>query len=152
MEELDTVNSGLSTIRHIIPIFRSLLEKAPQEGASEEFTRQLNNAIIQMQQAVIDAQDMVLASQATETRLRSHIQDLEKHAARTQEWPKVISRYQLVDLRGNNGMTFALREEFIGVEEPMHYLCTNCSEDGIKSILQPTGMSIKPFTCPRCAR
>lgn len=152
MEELDAVNTGLSTIRNIIPIFRSLLEKAPQEGASEEFTRQLNSAIIQMQQAVIDAQDMVLASQATEANLRTRIQDLEKRTARTEEWSKTISRYQLADLGGNKGMAFALREEFVDVEEPMHYLCTNCSEDGIKSILQSTGMHIKPYVCPRCPR
>lgn len=77
MEEFDDINTGLSTIRRIVPLFRSLLEKAPQEGASKEFTRQLNEAVINMQQAVIDAQEMVLAGQATEARLRSRLQDLE---------------------------------------------------------------------------
>ena len=46
MEEFDAINTGLSTIRQIVPMFRSLLEKAPQEGASKEFTRQLNEAAI----------------------------------------------------------------------------------------------------------
>ena len=77
MEDLDQINTGLSTIRQIVPLFRSLLQKAPTEGASEEFTRQLNDAVINMQQAVIDAQEMVLAGQATEAKLRSRVQELE---------------------------------------------------------------------------
>lgn len=152
MEESDTINSGLSTIRQIIPLFRSLLERAPQQGASEEFTRQLNDAIIQMQQAVIDAQEMALASQAAEAKLRSRLQDLEQRTARIEGWSKDISRYRLVDLGGNRGMAYALREEFLSEDKPMHYLCTNCTEDGIKSILQYTGMGIKPYDCPRCSR
>ena len=152
MEELGDINTGLSTIRQIIPLFRSLLERAPQEGASEEFTRQLNEAVINMQQAVIDAQEMVLTGQATEAKLRSRLQGLEQQAERAEMWSKEISRYKLVDLGGNKGMAYALREEFSADDEPMHYLCTNCSEDGIKSILQSTGMSIKPYDCPRCGR
>lgn len=151
MDEFDAINSGLSTIKQIIPLFRSLLEKAPKEGASEEFTRQLYNAIIQTQQAVIDAQEMVLVGQATEAKLRSRIQELEQQNTRSETWSKEISRYTLVDLGGNKGMAYALREEFQGYD-PIHYLCTNCSEDGVKSILQSTGMHIKPYTCPRCAR
>ena len=152
MEESDTFNSGLSTIRQIIPLFRSLLERAPQQGASEEFTRQLNDAVIQMQQAVIDAQEMVLAGQVAEAKLRSRLEDVEQQIARAETWSQELSRYKLVDLGKNRGMAYALREEFPGEDEPMHYLCTNCSEDGIKSILQYTGMGIKPYDCPRCRR
>ena len=152
MEESETINSGLSAIRQIIPLFRSLLERAPQQGASEEFTRQLNHAVIQMQQAVIDAQEMVLAGQVAEAKLRSRLQDLEQQTARAEIWSKEISRYRLVDLGGNEGIAYALREEYLVEDEPIYYLCTNCSEDGIKSILQSTGMSIKPYNCPRCRR
>ena len=152
MEEFDAINTGLSTIRQIVPMFRSLLEKAPQEGASKEFTRQLNEAVINMQQAVIDAQEMVLAGQATEAKLRSRLQDLEQQTERAERWAEEISRYKLVKLPRNGGMAYALCEEFLSEDQPMHYLCTNCSEDSIKSILQYTGMSIKPYDCPRCPR
>ena len=152
MEDLDQINTGLSTIRQIVPLFRSLLEKAPTEGASEEFTRQLNDAVINMQQAVIDAQEMVLAGQATEAKLRFRVQELERQVKGAEKWVKEASRYKLVDLRGNKGMAYALREELSTEDEPMHYLCTSCFEDGSKSILQCTGMSIKPYDCPRCPR
>ena len=152
MEEIDAINTGLSTIRQIVPLFRSLLEKAPQEGASEDFTRQLNEAVINMQQAVIDAQEMVLASQATETRLRSRLQELEQHNAGAEKWAQEISRYELVNLGQNRVMAYALRKEFMSEDQAEHYLCTNCSEDGIKSILQFTGMRMKPYDCPRCPR
>ena len=152
MEESDAINSGLSTMSQIIPLFRSLLERAPQQGASEEFTRQLNDAVIEMQQAVIDAQELALTSQAAESKLRSRLQDLEQQIARTEMWAKDLSRYKLVDLGGNKGMAYALRKEFISENEAMHYLCTNCSEDRIKSMLQYTGMNIKPYDCPRCSR
>ena len=98
MEESDTFNSGLSTIRQIIPLFRSLLERAPQQGASEEFTRQLNDAVIQMQQAVIDTQEMVLAGQVAEAKLRSRLENVEQQIARTETWSQELSRYKLVDL------------------------------------------------------
>ena len=111
MEEFDAINTGLSTIRQIVPMFRSLLEKAPQEGASKEFTRQLNEAVINMQQAVIDAQEMVLAGQATEAKLRSRLQDLEQQTARAERWAEEISRYKLVKLPRNGGMAYALCEE-----------------------------------------
>ena len=152
MEEIDAINTGLSTIRQIVPLFRSLLEKAPQEGASKEFTRQLNEAVINMQQAVIDAQEMVLAGQVTETRLRSRLQELEQQNAGAEKWAEEISRYKLVNLGRNRGMAYALREEFLSEDQPEHYLCTNCSEDGVKSILQYMGMNMKPYDCPRCPR
>lgn len=152
MEESDTIKSGLSAIRQVIPLFRSLIERAPQQGASEEFTRQLNEAVIEMQQAVIDAQEMVLAGQSAEAKLRSRLQDLERRSERAEEWSKEIARYRLVDLGESMGMAYALRKEFIAEDLPLHYLCTNCSEDGIKSILQSTGMDLRPFVCPRCRR
>ena len=131
MEESEAINSGLSTIRQIIPLFRSLLERAPQQGASEEFTRQFNDAVITMQQAVIDAQEMVLASQAREAELRTRIADLEYQTTRAEKWADEISRYRLENLPGNGGTAYVLREEFISDDEAEHYLCTNCSEDGI---------------------
>ena len=152
MEELGDISAGLTTIKQVIPLFRTLIKKAPQQGASEEFTRQLNDAVIEMQQAVIDAQVMVLASHAEEAKLRSRLQDLEQQAARAKIRLNEMSRYRLVDLGGAKGMAYALRVEFVGDDEPMHYLCTNCMEDDIKSILQQTGISIKPYDCPRCRR
>ena len=152
MEESETISSGLSAIRQVIPLFRSLLERAPQQGASKEFTRQLNDAVITMQQAVIDAQEIVLASQAREAELRTRVEELEQQTSRAGKWSEEISRYRLVKLRGNGGMAYVLREQFISDDEPEHYLCTNCSEKAVKSILQDTGMALKPYECPRCGR
>ena len=81
----------------------------------------------------MDAQEMALAGQATETKLRSRLQDLEQQMVREEKWATEISRYKLVQLPRNGGMAYALREEFLSEDQPMHYLCTNCSEDGIKT-------------------
>ena len=131
-------------------MFRSLLEKAPEQGASEEFTRQLNDATIQMQQAIIDAQDVALASQEAEAKLRSRLQELERQTARSERWPQEISRYKLVDLGGYRGMVYALRDEYVSEDEHMHYLCTKCAEEGFRSILQYTGTGSLPYDCRRC--
>ena len=152
MEDWGNINTVLSGIRNTIPILRSLLEKAPNEGVSTEFTRQLNDAIIEMQQVVIDAQELVLSAQSRETALSARIQELERANTRQGEWAKEKLRYELVNLGGNRGMAYALREDIVAEGEAKHYLCTNCYEDGIKSIIQPTGMSIKPYVCPRCNR
>ena len=105
-----------------------------------------------MQQAVIDAQEMVLAGQVAEAKLRSRLQELEQQTTREEKWSKELSRYKLKNLGGMRGMVYALRQEFEGEDEPMHYLCTNCLEDGIKSILQFTGTHIKLYQCTRCDR
>ena len=152
MEESETINSGLSAIRQIVPLFRSLLDKAPQQGASEDFTRQLNEAVITMQQAVIDAQEIVLESQARETKLRARLKELEQRTLQLDKWTEEISHYKLVNLPRNGGTAYVLRDEHISEEKPKHLLCTNCAEDGQKSILQYTGMTIKPYDCPRCNR
>ena len=150
MEELGDISAGLTTFKQVIPLFRTLIKKAPQQGASEEFTRQLNDAVIEMQQAVIDAQVMVLASHAEEAKLRSRLQELERQTTSAEIWSKEISRYKLTDLGVIKGIVYALREEYLIENELMHYLCVNCAEGGIKSILQKTDIARMPYMCIRC--
>ena len=152
MEESEAVSFGLSALRQAVSEFFSLLQKAPDEGASAEFTRDFNDALMEMQQAVIDARELVLSAQERERVLSARNDELEREIARRDEWAEVKLRYRLVDLGGRRGMAYALREEFVGDEEPQHYLCTTCFEDGKKGFLRHSGMSIKPYTCQRCER
>ena len=123
----------------------SLTNKAKQHGASDEFTRDLNTAVINMQGAVMDAQSMTLEAQGEQSRLVARITELEKEVKRADDWDKEKLRYELIYL--GRRVVYGLCEGSRQEGEPNHYLCTTCYEDGVKSILQPFGVR---WNCLRC--
>ena len=130
-----------------LKVLTSLTDKAKQHGATDEFTRELNTAIINMQSAVMDAQAMTLEAQGEQSRLLTRITELEKEFKRADDWDKERQRYGLIHL--GHRVVYGLREEPRQEEEPVHYLCATCYQDGVKSILQPHGYAAVG-KCPRC--
>ncbi len=84
--------------------------------------------------AVIELQEKILAAQAAQASLVDHISELKGHVTQLEAWDADKERYKLTDL-GVGLLAYALKE---GMEngEPPHYLCTQCYNDKIKSILQ----------------
>ena len=64
MEMLGDLPQSLQAIVSIVEKFSALVGRAKQDGASEEFTRDLNGAIIEMQGTIIAAQAVALEAQA----------------------------------------------------------------------------------------
>ena len=112
----------------------SLTKNAKQHGASEEFTRELNVAVINMQGAVMDAQSMTLEAQGEQARLLARIKEVEGEAKRTEHWEKDKARYELTDRGGPK--VYMLRKDSRQEDEPTHFLCPTCYESDVKSILQ----------------
>ena len=128
-----------------LKVLTSLTDKAKQNGATDEFTRELNTAIIDMQTAVMDAQSMTLEAQGEQSQLLARIAELEKDLEQSDKWSKERLRYELTHL--GNRVVYGLRNDARQEGEPYHCLCTICYENGLKSILQPFGVKWK---CLRC--
>ena len=127
----------------------SLTKTAEQHGASEEFTRELNSAVINMQGAVLDAQSMTLEAQGEQARLLARVKELEEETKRIEYWEKDKARYELTDRVGNK--VYQLREGSRQEGEPVHFLCPTCYENGVKSLLQVCNITDKANSrCLRC--
>jgi hypothetical protein len=82
---------------------------------------------------VLSAQQGALAAQAREATLSEEIRTLKKHVADLEAWEAEKQRYELVAL-APNVMAFSIKEAVRG-NEPPHYVCANCYQEGKKSFL-----------------
>jgi hypothetical protein len=84
--------------------------------------------------AVIDLQEKILAAQQAQAALVEQVAEFEKEVSRLKAWDADKQRYELTEARPGM-MTYTLKK---GMEngEPAHHLCTNCYNDGVKSIMQ----------------
>jgi hypothetical protein len=109
-----------------------------------------NQAIIDIQRHVIDAQRaLTLAEQNHATTLK-RIDSLEAEIVSLKTWDAQAEGYELADA-GNGALAYRKKPP-VPEGEPPHWLCPTCYEDRKKSYLQPErhpGMT-ESLTCPRC--
>ena len=147
-EELGELTQKIQALSGVVRAFSALKDRAKPEGASEKFTLELNQAIIDMQSIVINAQDAALTAQTREASLTSRIAELEQEVVGFKDWDEVAGRYVLSNVDGGEAIAYRLPEEMKKANEPMHYICASCYESHVKSILQPLGSVME---CPKCA-
>ena len=152
--EIGDLVQGIQLINSALDAVKPLLKRAKQQGISNTFISELNEAMTNMGEGVIAAQSIALQLQEDRARLISRIAELEKEAEYATSWAKEKERYVLERLPNSVGWSnvswgFKLRMSMRHEDEPLHYLCTVCFEDRIKSYLnfQSAGM---PAYCPRC--
>lgn len=97
----------------------------------------LNDAKIALQNAILDAQASLLAAQETHAADLLRVDRLEQEILRLKDWSSERERYELVNIRGGS-FAYMLKQHAAG-DEPAHWLCANCFNDGRKSILQRKG-------------
>jgi hypothetical protein len=103
-----------------------------------------NQAIIDIQRHVIEAQQGLAAG-------LKRIDELEQEVVRLKDWSAEKQRYELADT-GKGSLAYRTKG---GMEagEPPHWICPNCYQDGRKSILKhetlPVGRA-ETLVCHRC--
>lgn len=77
-------------------------------------------------------------------------EELIKKLMQFEQWEKTKTKYELKEIR--TGRFAYAPKESQQSEEPCHWLCTQCWEDGKKSILQETQSDYNTidYVCPRC--
>lgn len=113
-------------------------------------TSAFQSKLIEFQGKLIDANNSAFAAQDERSALLEQIRDLEKEVAKLKAWETEKERYQLKDVFLGS-FAYVLKPDAEGPEPP-HWLCTNCYENGKRSILQ-RGASQGPeyfWACPYC--
>lgn len=107
---------------------------------------------IELQHEIIATQQGALAAQAEHSVLLKQVSDLEKKVAELKAWDAEKQKYELKAVGYRGGLAYALKQG-VDTTEPEHFLCTNCHQEGNKSILQKE-MRVPNLTevlvCPRC--
>ena len=107
---------------------------------------------IELQKAILAAQDSALTAKTDQASLIDRIRDLEEEVARSKTWDAEKERYELIQVGDRSTLAYTLKEGVESSEHP-HQLCTNCFTDGKKSILQEEVHSVgraHVLVCHRC--
>jgi hypothetical protein len=111
----------------------------------------VNDAKIDLQNLILEAQQALFAAQESQTASAKRISELEQEIVRLKDWSAEKQRYDLADT-GQGSVAYKLKE---GVEppEPQHWICPQCYQDGKKSILKHESLPIgraDTLVCSRC--
>lgn len=106
--------------------------------------------VIDLQSAILSAQSSALAANSDQSAMLEEIRTLKEEIARVKGWDIQKQRYKLLQ-PWSAGVAYALKESMSDTEPP-HLICTNCYENGRKSILNPIEDSQKwvLYACPVC--
>ena len=144
METLRDLAQVLQPFATTVTALVSLKDKASGEGASSEFTVELNDVIIDMQAKVMDAQNVALQVQAQSMGFMARISEVEAEVTN----PTWKARYHLHRLHPQGDAIYKLRDEH-EAEEAMHEICTVCCDvQRAKAILTHWGSG--QLACPSC--
>lgn len=142
MVEANAVITSLQTAYDFTKMMIGIRDAALIEGKVGELRAQIFAAL-----------DLALTAKFAQAAQFERIRELEKEAAESKEWAAEREKYQLSEWESGNcwAFTYVLKQEHRAVT-PVHHLCTNCYEDGRKSILQKEsgGGDDAYLACPRC--
>ena len=97
-------------------------------------TAKFGDALIELQDQIIAAQQGALEAQGRELAMSEEIHELKERVAEMEIWDAEKERYELKEVVPGQ-FVYAVREEVRG-SEPPHMLCANCYNHDQKSILQ----------------
>jgi hypothetical protein len=120
--------SGLKLASDIAKSFLSLKTDAEVQGK-----------VIELQNAILNAQNCALAATADQYAAADEIRALKKKLADAELWAQERERYTLVAVE-NGVFTYALRQD-AAQGQPPHWLCVRCFNEGKKTLLQSKGES-----------
>ena len=129
---------SLKTVTEIVKNLLSLVQSAPSKDVPSDFVDSLNTEMGKLQRELLSAY-------TAQTALVDRVHELKDELLKHETWAAEKKHYGLKELP-SGGFAYSLNDaEQTG--EPAHYVCANCYEDRVKSILQPKR---KGFACPRC--
>jgi len=94
----------------------------------------LQTKTFELTREIMAAQSYAMEAVAAQSALLERVRELEEKIAKLETWDAEKKRYELKPLK-EGVLVYALKAGMENGEHP-HYICTNCYEDGQKSILQ----------------
>ncbi|TWC35070.1 hypothetical protein FBY03_111118 [Pseudomonas sp. SJZ079] len=90
--------------------------------------------VIELNGVLLGLQGQLNNAHTEHTALASRIRDLESEVAQFKRWEEEKGRYQLHQFP-LGALAYCIKPEMQGTE-PLHYLCSNCYQKTVKSLLQ----------------
>ena len=139
---MDVIASAFGTLKTASDITQGLLALKTDAAVSTKAV-ELNRVIAEVQQQLFTAQTDYAA-------VLGRVRELEAEIVQFKNWEQEKQRYELHQLAPGT-LVYRVKSEMQG-PEPVHDLCPNCYQDGVKSILQNSGFTKghDSFSCPRC--
>ncbi|GAA5785103.1 hypothetical protein [Chitiniphilus shinanonensis] len=139
---LDVIAGAFNALKGATDITQGLLALKTSTAVAAK-ANELNGIIATVQQ-------QLFAAQADYAAIAGRIAELEAEITDLKNWEEEKQRYQLHELAPGSFVRRVKPEMQNG--EPLHDLCTNCYQQGIKSILQYHGVVRHhvAFHCLRC--
>lgn len=140
--DITLIKGAIDSIKASVDLSKSIVEV--KKGADiATATRELNNLLLA-------AQSDALAAQSEQFAVIEEIRNLKEKIMSLEAWQAEKQRYSLKEV-GVGGFAYALKD-IASNGEPMHYLCTNCYQDGCKSILNQkrNPRRFNELRCPKC--
>lgn len=100
---------------------------------------QINTVKLGLQEGLLDAQRALFAAQTAQAADAAHIRELEERIVKLNDWEFEKQRYELKAI-DSRAFAYMFRSG-MNTGEPSHWLCTNCFENGKRSVLQSRGAS-----------
>ncbi|ACA57723.1 TPA: hypothetical protein RQ837_006418 [Pseudomonas aeruginosa] len=91
--------------------------------------------VVELNGVLLGLQSQLNSAHADQTTLTRRIGELEAEIAQFKRWEQEKERYQLHQTEAG-GLVYRIKPEVQGTE-PLHYICADCYQKGIKTILQP---------------
>jgi len=125
-----------------VTILRALLDA--------NLDKDVRASIIELQSAILDAQQSALESQDREVSLSRELRNSEAEIAKLRASTERTQQYKLHDVGDGTFVRQFLVED--GSKEPAHNACCGCFEDGFISVLQCLGGDTQGGSNWRCYR
>ena len=94
----------------------------------------LQEAVVEFNSAIIDAQSKIISSQTEQTNLLAKINELEQECKRLKNWDNERQKYSRKEIA--DGVFAYIENNFTGKFQNAHKYCCNCFDNFKKSTLQ----------------
>ncbi len=91
--------------------------------------------VVELNGVLLGLQSQLNSAHADQTTLTRRIGGLEAEIAQFKRWEQEKERYQLHQTEAG-GLVYRIKPEVQGTE-PLHYICADCYQKAVKTILQP---------------
>lgn len=111
---------------------------------------ELAGAVSEVNAKLMQATAVALASQEKQALLSTRVQELEKEIVCMKDWKAESQQYNAREIA--RGVFVYIHKDAVGETHSLHKFCSNCFDQGIKSLLQQSqeGQRERGLNCHRC--
>jgi hypothetical protein len=141
--DLVAIQAAIGSLKAATDISRSLLQMKTMAD--------VQGKVIELQSALLDAQNGALAATAAQFELLERIRALEAQLKEKGDWEAQRVRYLLVSPWRGPAQAYALKRDVAEGEKP-HLVCANCFHSSRRVILNPVSDKggFVQMVCPAC--